>query len=172
VKINQVNFTYSPLEDRLLFRLNTLNKVEFRMWLTRAMSFKLLGFLNQAVKQSIAREEPTLPPTTLDTVGEFRREAAIAKADYASAFSPEAQTFPLGPNAVLVAGIVVDSGKPAPVLIFKLAQGQEVNISLDHDLGAAVSKLLTTVLESLDWGSAPKAPAAPASEPGEKTLLH
>jgi hypothetical protein len=172
VKINQVNFTYSPLEDRLLFRLNTTSKVEFRMWLTRAMSLKLLGFLNQAVKQSIAREQPAMPASALDTLGEFRREAAIAKADYESAFSPEAQAFPLGPNAVLVAGIVVDSGKPAPVLIFKLATGQEVNISLDHDLGAAISKLLTTVLESLDWGNAPKAPTAPASEPGEKTLLH
>jgi hypothetical protein len=175
VKINQVNFSYSSLEDRLLFRLNTLDKVEFRMWLTRAMSFKLLGLLQQAARASLRREQPDMMVSTApQTVEEFRRDAALARADYEKSFSSEAQTFPLGPQALLVADILMDASKPTAVLVFRMVTGQEVNISLDHDLGVAVGKLLSNVVDGLDWGgaAAKELPIATADAAGEKMMLH
>ena len=119
VRINQVNFSYSPVEDRLLFRFNTLNKTEFRMWLTRAMSIKLLGQLHTVVKVNFLREQPGLIAVAMQTIGEFRREAVLAKADYVQSFSSEAEVFPLGLQPILVTDIVMDSTKPVSVVTLR-----------------------------------------------------
>lgn len=174
MKINQVNFSYSALEDRLLFRLNTLDKVEFRMWLTRIMSIRLLGLLREVAKAGLGVERPGVGQATLQTIEEFRREAALARADYEKSFSSEAETFPLGTQAVLVADIILDSSGTAPMVTFRLATGQEVNMSIDHDLGIAISKLLSNVMDGLDWRGAmtKELPIASVNNAGEKMMLH
>ena len=174
MKINQVNFSYSPLEDRLLFRFNTLDKTEFRMWLTRAMSFRLLGQLHRIEKANLLREQPGLEMLALQTIGEFRREAVLVKADYVQAFSCEAESFPLGSQPILVTDIVMDSSRLVSVVTFRLAVGQGVNLSLNHDLGVAISKLLSDVLDGLDWGPgiAKELPMMGAGNFSEKMMLH
>jgi len=174
VKINQVNFSFAPLEDRLLFRFNTLNKTEFRMWLTRAMSIKLLDQLHQVVKINLLREQPDFGTINMETVGEFRREAVLAKADFVQSFSAGAEIFPLGAQPILVADIIMDSTKPVSVVTFRLAIGREVSLSLNHDLGVAISKLLSDVLDGVDWGigMTKELPRAGAGNFGEKMMLH
>jgi len=174
VKINQVNFSYSPLEDRLLFRFNTLNKTEFRMWLTRAMSIKLLGQLYQVAEVNLMRERPGLGVVAMRTVGEFRREVVLAKADYVQPFSSGAEIFPLGSQPILVTDVVMDSSRAVSVVTFQLAGGQGVNLSLDHDLGIAISKLLSDVLDGVDWGlgMAKELPMAGVGNLGKKMMLH
>ena len=174
MKINQVNFSYSPLEDRLLFRFNTLNKTEFRMWLTRAMSAKLLGQLHRVAEASLLRERPGLGVSAMRTVWEFRREAVLAKADYAQPFSSGGETFPLGAQPILVTDVVMDSSRPVSVVTFQLAVGQGVNLSLDHDLGIAISKLLSDVVDGVDWGLGVtnELPMEGVGDLGEKMMLH
>lgn len=173
-EINQVNFAYSPLEDRLLFRFNTLNKIELRMWLTRAMSIKLLGQLHQVVKVNLLREQPGLGAVAMESVVEFRREAALSRTDYVQPFSSGAEIFPLGAQPILVTDIVMDSSKPVSVVTFQLAIGQEVNLLLNHDMGVAISKLLSDVVDGLDWGlgMAKALPMAGVGNFGEKMMLH
>ena len=174
MRINQVNFSYNPLEDRLLFRFNTLNKTEFRMWLSRKMSIKLLDQLHRFEKINLLRDQPGLAAGGMETIGEFRREAALSKADYMQAFSSGAEIFPLGSQPILVCDIVMDSSKPVSVVTFRLANGQEVNLSLNHDLGVAISKLLSDVIEGVDWGfgMTKELPRAEVSKLGEKMMLH
>ena len=174
MKINQVNFSYSPLEDRLLFRFNTLNKTEFRMWLTRAMRIKLLGQLHRIVEFNLLRERQGLETVTMKTVGEFRREAALSRADYAQSFYSGAEAFPLGQQPILVTDVITDSSKPVSVVTFQLAIGQGLSLSLDHDLGVTISKLLSDVLDGLAWGvgMAKEMPMTNVGDPGKKMLLH
>lgn len=174
MKINQVNFSYSQLEDRLLFRFNTLDKTEFRMWLTRAMSVRLLGQLHQVVKVDLLRERPGLVAADMDAVVRFRRDAVLAKADYMQSFSGEAEIFPLGQQPVLVTDIVMDSSRPVSVIAFQTALGQGVSLSLNHDIGLALSKLLSDLVDGLDWGigMTKELPMAEIGNPGEKMMLH
>lgn len=174
VKINQVNFSYNRLEDRLLFRFNTQDKTEFRMWLTRAVSIKLLENLRQLVKVSLLRETPGAMAADMEAIMEFRREAVMAKADYAQSFSAEAEMFPLGAQPQLVSDVVMDTSTPVPVVTFQLASGQAVSLSLNHDLGFAISKLLAKVAGGLDWGmgSMKELPLTSVSDVGEKMMLH
>lgn len=174
MKINQVNFSYSQLEDRLLFRFNTLDKTEFRMWLTRAMSVRLLGQLHQVVRIDLLRERPGLVALDMDAVVKFRREAALVKADYVQSFSSEAVIFPLGQQPILVTDVVMDSSKLVSVVTFQLAVGQGVSLSLNHDLGLAISKLLADVIDGLDWavGMTKELPVMDTGNLGEKMMLH
>lgn len=41
--ITQLNATYVPLEDRVLFKLNTVDSNEFRLWLTRNMVQEIMN---------------------------------------------------------------------------------------------------------------------------------
>jgi hypothetical protein len=174
VKINQVNFSYSPLEDRLLFRFNTLNKNEFRMWLTRSMSVKLLGLLARAVKITLILEQPGLKAVAVEKLEEFRREAVLAQADYAQPFSAGAEILPLGAQPILVADIIMDASQQVSVVTFLLSHGQQVNLSLNHDLGVAVRKLLSDVVDGLDWGLGiqKELPVAEIGNSCEKMMLH
>jgi hypothetical protein len=135
----------------MLFRLNTLDKTEFRMWLTRAMSIKLLDFLSHAVKVNIHHQQRDLGQPAMQAVMDFRRDAVLANADYKTALS-EADSFPLGVQPILISDLILDSSVTVPVLTFQLTVGRNVNLSIDHDLGLAVSKLLSNVLSGTDWG--------------------
>lgn len=174
MKINQVNFSYSQLEDRLLFRFNTLDKAEFRMWLTRAMSVRLRDQLHQVVKVDLLREKPGLVAVDMDAMVKFRREVVLAKADYVQSFSAEAEVFPLGVQPILVTDIAMDFSKPVSVVTFRLAAGQEASLSLNHDMGLAISKLLFDVMDGLDWGieMTKELPMKSVGNPGEKMMLH
>lgn len=174
VKINQVNFSYSQLEDRLLFRFNTQDKTEFRMWLTRAMSIKLLEQLRRVAKVSLLRETPGAMAADMEALMEFRREAVLAKADYAQSFADEAEDFPLGAQPLLVSDVMVDTSSPVSVVTFQLASGQALNLSVNHDLGFAISKLLSNVMAGLDWGTGmmKELPLASVNDLGEKMMLH
>jgi len=152
MKINQINLNYSLSEDRLLFRLNTHDKTEFRMWLTRAMSIKLLGLLNQAVTINLGHERRDLAQPAIEAVAEFRREAVLAEADYKTDFVSAGAVYPLGEQPILVTDVTLDSARPAPELGFQLAVKQVVNLSLDYQLGLSISKLLSDVLSGVNWG--------------------
>ena len=174
MKINQVNFSYNQLEDRLLFRFNTQDKTEFRMWLTRAMSIRLLEQLHRVAKTSLLREAPGVMAVDMDALMEFRREAVLARADYAQSFSAEAELFPLGAQPLLVTDVVVDMTNPVSVVTFQLTSGQAVNLSVNHDLGFAIGKLLSNVTGGLDWGMGimKELPLTSVADLGEKMMLH
>lgn len=144
------------------------------MWLTRAMSIKLLGQLHELVKVNMLRERPGLGAIAIETVAEFWREAALAQADYVQPFSSKAEIFPLGAQPILVTDIVMDSSKPIFVVTFQLSVGQGVNLSLNHDLGVAISKLLSDVVDGLDWGlgMSKELPTAGVGNLSEKMMLH
>lgn len=152
VRINQINFTYVPLEDRLVFRFNTLDKMEFRMWLTRAKSLQMLGLLNQAAKINFHSQKMDFAQPAMQAMMDFRRDAVLAVADYQTTFSSEVVSFPLGEQPVLLAELALDASAETPMLTFQLLTGTSVSLIIDQELGMAVGKLLSDVLCKTDWG--------------------
>ncbi len=98
----------------------------------------------------------------------------LAKADYVRSFSAEAEIFPLGSQPILVTDIVMDSSQSVSVVTFQLTIGQGVSLSLNHDLGVAIGKLLSDVVDGLDWGSgmSKELPMADVGKVSEKMMLH
>ena len=152
VKINQINFSYIAVEDRLLFRFNTQDRTEFRMWLTRAKSLKMLYLLNQAMKMNLSQQKIDFGQPAIQAVMDFRRDAVLAEADFKTAFATGAVSLPLGEQPVLMSDVGLDSSQEVPTLTFQLAIGQNVSLSIDYELGLMIGNLLSEVLCKTDWG--------------------
>jgi len=121
--------------------------------MTRAKSLKMLSLLNQAVKVNLHQQQKNdLAQPAMQAMMEFRRDAVLAEADFKTAFVAEAVSFPLGEQPALMSDLALDASTATPMLIFQLTIGRNVNLSVDHDLGLAISNLLSEVLSKTDWG--------------------
>jgi hypothetical protein len=58
MSITQFNATYTPEEDRVLFRFNTSESQEYRLWLTRLIVRDVLALGAQASVAVLAKEHP------------------------------------------------------------------------------------------------------------------
>ncbi len=84
MNIHQLSVSYEERQDRLLLRLNTQDHQEFRFWLTRRMSLRLLP----AIDQSVARLEASQPgvaapdTTSQKMLSDLKRDAFLQKDDF------------------------------------------------------------------------------------------
>jgi hypothetical protein len=104
MNIHQLNVSHDERQDRLLLRLNTPNLQEFRFWLTRRMTMRLVP----AIEQSALRLEAAQPGVaaadapTQQMLGELKREAFLSHANFATPFKDQATQWPLGTEPLLV----------------------------------------------------------------------
>ena len=54
--INQIQIAYSPEEDRILFRVNSMDRKEFRFWLTRRFTVLLVKVLTLILTSTNLKE--------------------------------------------------------------------------------------------------------------------
>ncbi len=91
-RIHQINATFMEAEDRILLRLNTTHKEEFRIWLTRRIMRKLAGDLGGAERRLLGLENPDsgyVAPGAR-AIQEFQREARTADVDFGERFQESA----------------------------------------------------------------------------------
>lgn len=95
-RIHQINATFMEAEDRILLRLNTTHKEEFRIWLTRRIMRKLAGDLGGAERRLLGLENPDsgyVAPGAR-AIQEFQREARTADVDFGERFQESRRDFP------------------------------------------------------------------------------
>ena len=97
MSITQFNATYTPDEDRVLFRFNTSESQEYRLWLTRLIVRDVLALGAQASVAVLAKEHP---PEQAKAIAEFKQQAKAQNPNFTT-FVPATQ-FPLGADPVLV----------------------------------------------------------------------
>lgn len=104
MNIHQLSVHHDERQDRLMLRLNTQDRQEFRFWLTRRMTQRFLA----AVEQSAARLEAAQPgvaatdSTSQQILTELKRDAFLQKADFATPFDTQASLRPLGEQPMLI----------------------------------------------------------------------
>lgn len=104
MNIHQLSVAHDERQDRLLLRLNTAGQDEFRFWLTRRMSLRLMP----ALKQSSLRLEAAQPGVAAADVpsqqllGELKREEFLNRADFTTPFKNQASHLPLGEVPMLI----------------------------------------------------------------------
>ena len=81
MNIHQLSVNHDERQDRLLLRLNTQDLKEFRFWLTRRMSLRLMP----AIEQSAERLEAAQPGVAVtdapsqQLLSELKRDAFLKK---------------------------------------------------------------------------------------------
>ncbi len=145
--ITQLNATYVPLEDRVLFRFNTRDSSEYRLWLTRAMVAGVLRACGDVAAKVAAAEHPV---AYAKEISDFKHDA-VAKATQFTEFK-SAAVLPMGEAPVLVHRVDFTLEGPIFVLAFALVSQQTITLRLNDDLFSKFRLLLDTIEKKASWG--------------------
>lgn len=105
--IHQLNVSHNEREDRLLLRLNTQSAEEFRFWLTRRMTLRLLPVLQHTVGKLESNKPQMMAPdpASQQILTELKRDAFLQQADFKTPYVEQAQQLPLGDEPMLVTDV-------------------------------------------------------------------
>ncbi len=149
-KLHQINLGYSPEEDRLLLRINTTGKTEYRLWMTRRYVKLLWKLLTKSV-ESLPDVKAQAAPETREAVKSFQRQEARQSADYSKKYEDKEAKRPLGDKASLLADVRAGPGKNGTQLTLQTKDGRAINLSLERKLLYSLLDPLLSSTKQAEW---------------------
>ncbi|MAS91764.1 MAG: hypothetical protein CMO55_01100 [Verrucomicrobiales bacterium] len=159
-QMHQMQLTYVPTEDRVLFRLNTKARQEFRFWMTRRYSEilwnTLTKILNEAEQNREGPSETPEPPIQKDTLvesakQEIKHKEVVSQSDFKTQYQ-ESSYLPLGEEPALLFSVGV---KPNPsgqaMLCMHPEKGQGIEMVLNEQILHSLCKLLQETTHKANW---------------------
>lgn len=154
-QMHQMQISYVSTEDRLLFRLNTKARQEFRFWMTRRYVMILWHTLNQLLSKQEPTEGP--PPSGLTdplveaAKKEIKHQELVSQADFKTQYQ-ESTYLPLGEAPQLLFSVAI---KPAPegqiLLCMHPEQGQGIEMALNEQILHSLCQLIIDTTTKADW---------------------
>lgn len=159
-QMHQMQLSYVSTEDRLLFRLNTKARQEFRFWMTRRYVMILWHSLNQLLAKeepAAAAAVPEVPaPALVDPLveaakKEIKHQEFVLQADFKTEYQ-ESTYLPLGEAPALLFSVGI---KPAPdgatMLCMHPEQGQGIEMVLNEQILHSLCQLVIDTTTKADW---------------------
>ncbi len=150
-QLHQMQITFVPEEDRLLFRLNTSGRQssEFRFWLTRRYVRILWAALLNMLKSRQPKEVKKKPIEPI-AIAQQHLEA-VEKADFKTQYQ-ESHVFPLGDEPILVSKVALkESPHGSQILCMHPQNGQGLEFDLNEQLLHSFCKLLVDSSKRAEW---------------------
>ena len=164
-----MNASYLVNEDRVLFRFNTQDQSEYRLWLTRRVTLFILAASSHLLAINLEKRHS---PDAAKALNEFEREALFEATKTANAGAQTYESgvhFPIGFDPLLVMDVtcsLVDEGKTtqskspskesvlsnAISVDFALPGGANLNLQLPENMMRAMSVLLDQLRQQAGWG--------------------
>ncbi len=179
MNIHQLSVHHDERQDRLLLRLNTQDLQEFRFWLTRRMTLRLMP----AIQQSAVRLEAAQPGVAATDapaqhlLSELKRDAFLKKADFATPFENHATQWPLGAEPLLITDAHLTI-KPSGALEISFedksdpAQARACQLHLQVSLVHGMLHLIQQAIEKAEWGALRSSGKAPNTDSVTPTEPH
>lgn len=153
MSIRQVNCTYVPEEDRVMFRFSTGAEElqEYRLWLTRAVLSQLLRHTQVLAVEAV---KGNMNVQQAQEVAEFKQEALAQNVTYTQFES--APKLPLGAEPTLVKSVTaktetVNDSQKVAALVFQLARGQNLTLRMSDDLLGKLQLLFKKMNDTAGW---------------------
>ena len=153
MSIRQVNCTYVPEEDRVMFRFSTGKDElqEYRLWLTRAVLSQLLRHTQVLTVEAVMGN---MNVQQAQEVAEFKQEALAQNVKYTQFES--APKLPLGAEPTLVKAVTaktetVNDSQKVAALVFQLARGQNLTLRMNDDLLGKLQLLFKKMNDTAGW---------------------
>jgi hypothetical protein len=150
MNIHQIQMSYNAQEDRILLRILSTERSEFRFWMTRRyvklLWSVLLKMLAHDPVAAVHQDE-----NVRRTMMGFQHANAVSGGEFAKPFEEGVSVMPLGANPVLLSRI---SGKPAgqqQLLSLHPEKGQGIDLGVNTSLLHMISKLLVDAVTQSDW---------------------
>jgi hypothetical protein len=160
MSIKQFNGEWVAQEDRILFRFNTTEGQEFRLWLTRHIVSNLLTGCQTLGVQAL---EKTHPHEVAQAMQEFQHQSVAQQLNFNATYEPQTE-LPLGEAPALVTGLRITWQSPQVAVDFETNAGQMVHLHLNealmHTMVSLLDKLQTHAQWQLQAGATPAAPVA------------
>lgn len=148
--LHQLTMSYMPEEDRILFRLSTKDKKEYRLFLTRRFIHVLWGALKQTFEKD---EELTriVDKDVQDAVLGMKHQEAVQSTDFDT--PPVADNVDTTSNSgpLLVIGGKIHPGKNLTGVSFKTSDGSDIRFNLNEQLMHAFCHLIVSTSLKADW---------------------
>ena len=171
MSIKQFNGTYLMQEDRILFRFNTSDQAEYRLWLTRRTTLFILAAVSHLLAKKL---EQSYSPDAAKALNEFEKQAILdaAKSEQSASTSYEGGlNFPLGFDPILVLDVTCALTKNGEKLAqlsdlkegeidqdlsidFALPGGANLNLKLPPNTLQTMCVLLDQLRLQAGWGEA------------------
>lgn len=168
--ISQIQVVYNPEEDRILLRVNSAEKQEFRFWLTRRFTILMLQILF-----THAESDPDISlqkdPQAKRTVQAFKREQAISNAEFDKPFRDDSSQFPLGETTQLAFRLTHNRLGENLRLGVHPKVGEGINMVIDRNINANLTQLLLKAIQQAQWNLS-VVRSAPSSSDDEKPVIN
>jgi hypothetical protein len=159
MNIHQMSVQYDERQDRLAVRVSNQQNQEFRLWLTRAMTLRLLPHLQAAVVQLESGDPQVMATDTTaqQMLTELKRENFLSRADFSTPFASENLSLPLGEMPILVTDVQLNlhNGGRLDVLLQDKsgpnASGSSCELSLQAALLHGLLHLIEAALKKAQW---------------------
>tara|TARA_R110002072_G_scaffold59158_5_gene150779 strand:+ start:57451 stop:57963 length:513 start_codon:yes stop_codon:yes gene_type:complete len=148
--ISQMQMLYIPEEDRVLFRVNSAEGKQFRLWLTRRYILLLLNILkNHSDGDPDVSIQAT--PEAKQAVQSFKREKAMEGANFQEKFKEEVEEMPLGDLVPLAYRLNYRQEGDILHLGIEPKAGQGINLSMNRDINASMTALIAAAAKKAEW---------------------
>ena len=150
-QLHQMTAEYVPAQDRILFRVNTVELVEFRVWLTRRLVKAVWGSAVKSFEIQPEVQEQTRPQVK-KAVMSMQHQKAVQSGDFSSKHDKRAKPAPEMKNGLLAIG--ADIGKSVTgnvVLVFRTVEKKDVTLNLNDEMLHAICHLLQKSADRAGW---------------------
>lgn len=148
--ISQTQMLYNPEEERVLFRINSTGKQEFRFWITRRYALLMLKILKEHRETDPGVATQTTPEAK-KALQSFMQEKAMGQADFSKKFEEEADELPLGQDAQIAFKLNYGIKDGNFQLGVQPKEGQGISMVINQDLNVSLTQLLLAAAKKGDW---------------------
>lgn len=160
-------------------RLNTLDAHEFRFWLTRRLTLRLMPVLEDTLMRLDSGKAQVVAPdqSTRKIVSEFQHESFLREADFQTPYKDEARHWPLGQEPMLVTEINMGF-MPSGALDLNLIdtgadiEKQSCQLQLQPQLVHGLVHLIRQCMEKAAWLDPQVASSSTDVSPSESASLY
>jgi hypothetical protein len=170
--LHQITVTFVAEEDRLLLRVSTADKTEFRFWLTRRFVRVLWSALLKTIENEPGAKRPALPAAK-KAVMAMEHQEAVGASDFSRAHDQGHRDVTEQSGPLLVTGGSVAPGKDGITnLNLQTRGGTEVNLALNRNLLHALCRLLIETTMHAGWDLGLTVGDAGQVLPADRSRMH
>ncbi|MDI9336602.1 MAG: hypothetical protein QM520_06210, partial [Gammaproteobacteria bacterium] len=165
----QISLSYEVSEDRLLLRVNTNQKTEYRIWLTRRLVLEFVPQLQKIAENTITASAPVgtsfVDQESKKMYAEFKKQEILEKSDFKTPFDSSSTSI-FGDHPLLLTEIHINAlGKGnftlklCEKLLGKAERSFEVTVYIS--MIQAIIHLLGQATQGCQWLEIPHAASLP-----------
>jgi hypothetical protein len=142
--LQQINITYNPIEDRMLFKLRAGNNQEYRLWFTRRFTRILMKLLLEKMNTFGGADSIAVSNDTQQDI----KNGALSK----KYVVPEVPEYPLGESGIIPSKMNVSELKNGGIVVqFSNNANKGMKLNMDKKMLFMVHNLLVQCITKAEW---------------------